>query len=75
MVKWNVFVWCVRPAEALESDVFVDGDISDVEEDEDFYPDDCQWEQEEEPAKPETTPVITEKVTTLLLLDTAKTFL
>lgn len=50
------------PAEALESDVFVDGDISDVEEDEDFYPDDCQWEQVEEPAKPETTPVITEKV-------------
>ncbi|KAI7795815.1 protein KIBRA [Triplophysa rosa] len=50
------------PAETLESDVFEDGDISDVEEDEDFYPKDCQWEQEEEPAKPETTPVITEKV-------------
>lgn len=57
---------CFRPAETLESDVFEDGDISGDEEDEEFYPKDCQWEQEEEPAEPETTPVITEKVTALL---------
>lgn len=52
--------------------MFVDGDVSDGEENEDFYPDDCQWVQEEEPAIPEAIPVITEKVTALLLLDTAK---
>lgn len=48
--------------EVLETDVFEDGVGSDVEEDEDFYPDDCQWEQGEEPVKPEPTAVITEKV-------------
>ncbi|XP_016347471.1 protein KIBRA [Sinocyclocheilus anshuiensis] len=50
------------PAEALEGDVFVDEEGSDGEEDEEFYPDDCQWEQEEEPVKPGPTAVITEKV-------------
>uniref|UniRef100_A0A672QVB5 WW and C2 domain containing 1 n=1 Tax=Sinocyclocheilus grahami TaxID=75366 RepID=A0A672QVB5_SINGR len=30
---------------------------SDGEEDEEFYPDDCQWEQEEEPVKPGPTAV------------------
>ncbi|KTF89360.1 hypothetical protein cypCar_00020535, partial [Cyprinus carpio] len=48
--------------EALEGDVFVDEEGSDGEEDEEFYPDDCQWEQEEEPVKPGPTAVITEKV-------------
>ncbi|KAK2872969.1 hypothetical protein Q8A67_022866 [Cirrhinus molitorella] len=50
------------PTEALEVDVFMDEEGSDGEEDEEFYPDDCQWEQEEEPVKPEPTAVITEKV-------------
>uniref|UniRef100_A0A8C1XLG6 WW and C2 domain containing 1 n=1 Tax=Cyprinus carpio TaxID=7962 RepID=A0A8C1XLG6_CYPCA len=43
--------------EALEGDVFVDEEGSDGEEDEEFYPDDCQWEQEEEPVKPGPTAV------------------
>ncbi|XP_051536997.1 protein KIBRA-like isoform X1 [Myxocyprinus asiaticus] len=50
------------PAEALEGDVFVDGEASDCEEDEEFYPEDCQWEKEEEVLKPAPTAVITEKV-------------
>ncbi|XP_016326470.1 protein KIBRA-like [Sinocyclocheilus anshuiensis] len=49
-------------AEALDGDVFVDEEGSDGEEDEEFYPDDCQWEQAEEPVKPGPTAVITEKV-------------
>ncbi|KAG1969965.1 protein KIBRA [Pimephales promelas] len=48
--------------EALDGDVFVDGEGSDVEEGEEFYPDECQWEQEEEPVKLGPTAVITEKV-------------
>ncbi|KAK7143907.1 hypothetical protein R3I93_014920 [Phoxinus phoxinus] len=50
------------PTEALDGDVFVDGEGSDVEECEEFYPDECQWEQEEEPVKLGPTAVITEKV-------------
>ncbi|ROJ62570.1 Protein KIBRA [Anabarilius grahami] len=50
------------PTEDLEGDVFDDGECSEVEEDEEFYPDECQWEQEEEPVKPGPTTVITEKV-------------
>ncbi|XDV39173.1 hypothetical protein PO909_008448 [Leuciscus waleckii] len=50
------------PTEALDGDVFVDGEGSDVEEGEEFYPDECQWEQEEEPVKLGPTAVITEKV-------------
>ncbi|XP_067280855.1 protein KIBRA [Pseudorasbora parva] len=50
------------PTEALEGDVFVDGESSDIEEGEEFYPDDGQWEPEEEPVKPGPTAVITEKV-------------
>lgn len=60
------YVWSDRPTEALEGDVFVDGECSDVEEDEEFYPDECQWEQEEEPVKPGPTAVITEKVTAMI---------
>ncbi|XP_067233103.1 protein KIBRA isoform X3 [Chanodichthys erythropterus] len=50
------------PTEDLEGDVFDDGECSEVEEDEEFYPDECQWEQEEEPVKPGPKTVITEKV-------------
>lgn len=50
------------PAETLDGDVFVDEEGSDGEEDEEFYPDDCQWEQEEEPVKAGPTTVIAEKV-------------
>ncbi|KTG05865.1 hypothetical protein cypCar_00018170 [Cyprinus carpio] len=49
------------PAEALEGDVFVDEEGSDGEENEEFYPDDCQWEQEEVPVQPGPTAVMTEK--------------
>uniref|UniRef100_A0A8C1RTU8 WW and C2 domain containing 1 n=1 Tax=Cyprinus carpio TaxID=7962 RepID=A0A8C1RTU8_CYPCA len=45
------------PAEALEGDVFVDEEGSDGEENEEFYPDDCQWEQEEVPVQPGPTAV------------------
>uniref|UniRef100_A0A8C2K0F2 WW and C2 domain containing 1 n=1 Tax=Cyprinus carpio TaxID=7962 RepID=A0A8C2K0F2_CYPCA len=45
------------PAEALEGDVFVDEEGSDGEENEEFYPDDCQWEHEEEPVQPGPTAV------------------
>uniref|UniRef100_A0A9J7X0P7 WW and C2 domain containing 1 n=1 Tax=Cyprinus carpio carpio TaxID=630221 RepID=A0A9J7X0P7_CYPCA len=47
---------------ALEGDVFVDEEGSDGEENEEFYPDDCQWEQEEVPVQPGPTAVMTEKV-------------
>ncbi|XP_051959934.1 protein KIBRA [Xyrauchen texanus] len=50
------------PAEALEGDVFVDGEGSDGEDNEEFYPDDCHWEQEEEALMPGPSAVITEKV-------------
>uniref|UniRef100_A0A8C2K0L8 WW and C2 domain containing 1 n=1 Tax=Cyprinus carpio TaxID=7962 RepID=A0A8C2K0L8_CYPCA len=40
---------------ALEGDVFVDEEGSDGEENEEFYPDDCQWEHEEEPVQPGPT--------------------
>lgn len=69
-VKW--YVWYNSPADALEGDVFVDEEGSDGEEDEEFYPDDCQWEQEEEPVKPGPTAVITEKVA--LMIHLHKTF-
>lgn len=48
--------------------MFDDGECSEVEEDEEFYPDECQWEQEEEPVKPGPTTVITEKVTAMIHL-------
>ncbi|TRY96157.1 hypothetical protein DNTS_028349, partial [Danionella cerebrum] len=49
------------PSENMEGDVFVEEEDIDGEEEE-FYPDDCQWEQEEELVNPEPIPVITEKV-------------
>ncbi len=67
-VKW--YVWYNSPAETLEGDVFLDEEGSDGEEDEDFYPDNCQWEQEEEPVKPGPTAVITEKVTLIMFPST-----
>lgn len=48
--------------------MFVDGEGSDVEEGEEFYPDECPWEQEEEPVKLGPTAVITEKVTAMIHL-------
>lgn len=54
--------------------MFDDGECSEVEEDEEFYPDECQWEQEEEPVKPGPTTVITEKVTAMIHLH-SKNFL
>lgn len=65
-VKW--YMLYNSPAEALEGDVFVDEEGSDGEENEEFYPDDCQWEQEEEPVKPGPTAVATEKVTLMIHL-------
>lgn len=54
--------------------MFVDGEGSDVEEGEEFYPDECQWEQEEEAVKLGPTAVITEKVTAMIHLH-SKNFL
>lgn len=65
-------MWFYRPAETLEGDVFVDEEESDGAEDEEFYPDDCQWEQEEEPVKAGPTAVIAEKVLPVIHLHNKK---